>query len=502
MRALSGPQDRGLSRRALLKAAGAAPALAIAACATRRAPAVAAVRPTDIKVVEANHQFEEYSYRAPYQFGGRSVDRVTLLNVTCRVRTAGGAEAWGFGSMTLGNAWAFPAASQDEGLGAMQALAGELRALTAACQERGHPLDLFRALEPEYLRAAAELSRARNLSTPIPKLCTLVVASAFDAAIHDAYGKAFGVSCYDTYNARFMTRELSAYLGPKFTGEYLDRYVPSTPRPRMAVFHSVGAGDPLEAADVRTRIDDGLPNTLEEWIPRDGLIRFKIKLNGGDLAADFERVVRIDRVVNRAQAARGVTDWKYSLDFNEGCPNVAYLLEFLRRFREATPRGFERILYIEQPTARDLQTDRANVMHEAARLRPVVIDESLTDLEALLLAREMGYTGVALKACKGQSQAMLMAAAAQKYGMFLCVQDLTCPGASLIHSAGIAARVPGNAGIEANARQFVPAANRAWEPGFPGLFTIRDGMMNTGQLTGPGLGAVPPRAVGDSSAHS
>ena len=28
---------------------------------------------------------------------------------------------------------------------------------------------------------------------------------------------------------------------------------------------------------------------------------------------------------------------------------------------------------------------------------------------------------------------------------------------------------------------------------FPGLFTIRDGAMNTGQLTGPGLGAVPPR---------
>ena len=99
----------------------------------------------------------------------------------------------------------------------------------------------------------------------------------------------------------------------------------------------------------------------------------------------------------------------------------------------------------------------------------------------------MGYTGVALKACKGQSQAMLMAAAAQKFGMFLCVQDLTCPGASLIHSAGIAARVPGNAGIEANARQFVPSANQPWEARFPGLFTIHDGVMNTGQLTGPGL---------------
>ena len=127
-------------------------------------------------------------------------------------------------------------------------------------------------------------------------------------------------------------------------------------------------------------------------------------------------------------------------------------------------------------------------MHEAARLRPVVIDESLTDLESLLLARERGYTGVALKACKGQTQAMLMAAAAQKFGMFLCVQDLTCPGASLIHSAGIAARVPGNAGIEANARQFVPSASAPWEARFPGLFTIHDGVMQTGQLTGPGLG--------------
>jgi L-alanine-DL-glutamate epimerase-like enolase superfamily enzyme len=467
--------------------------LSLAGRVNRRTPGVIVSRPTDIRIVDVNHQFEQFRYRTPYQFGGRAVDRVTLLNVNCRVRTGGGQEAWGFGSMTLGNAWAFPASTEDVGLGAMRALADELHTLTARCDETGHPVDLFRVLEPEYLRAAETLSRTRALPVPIPKLCTLVVASAFDAALHDAYGKAFGLSCYKTYGRSFMTRDLSHDLGPDFKGEYIDRYVPAAPKPRIFVFHSVGASDPLEAADVSTRLDDGLPNTLEEWIPRDGLLRFKIKLNGGDLAADFERVVRIDRVVRRAQAARGITDWKYSLDFNEGCPNVAYLLEFLRRVREATPSGFDRILYIEQPTARDLKKDRANVMHEAARLRPVVIDESLTDLEALLLAREMGYSGVALKACKGQSQAMLMAAAARKFGMFLCVQDLTCPGAALIHSAGIAARVPGNAGIEANARQFVPRANEPWEARFPGVFTIRDGVMHTSQLTGPGLGAVPPR---------
>ena len=119
------------------------PVLALADC--RRAPAVTVVRPNDIRIVEVAHQFEEFVYRAPYQFGGRSVDRVTLLNVDCRVRTGDGREAWGFGSMTLGNAWAFPVASQEVGLGAMQALADDLRAQTAACDETGHPIDLFRA---------------------------------------------------------------------------------------------------------------------------------------------------------------------------------------------------------------------------------------------------------------------------------------------------------------------------------------------------------------------
>jgi hypothetical protein len=129
-------------------------------------------------------------------------------------------------------------------------------------------------------------------------------------------------------------------------------------------------------------------------------------------------------------------------------------------------------------------------MHEAAKIKPVVIDESLLDLESLLIARDMGYTGVALKACKGQSQSLLMAAAAQKFGMFLCVQDLTCPGASLIQSAGLAAHIPGVQAIEANARQYCPAANAPWEQSHPGIFRITDGTMKTGELTGIGLGAV------------
>ena len=445
-----------------------------------------------IRVEEVTFSYEDFLYRTPIKFGGLVVDRVTLLNVDCVVRTADGHTAKGFGSMPLGNIWSFPSRKMtyDTTLGAMKALAARIAKLTSDFKESGHPIDINTALEPSYLKAAEEVSKQLNLAEPIPKLCTLVTMSPFDAAIHDAFGKAHGLNCYHAYGREFISRDLAHFLTPEFKGEYLDRYVSKQPKPRMPLYHLIGALDPIVESDIQKRVNDGLPETLPEWINYNGLTHLKIKLNGDNLDWDIERVVRIDRAATETQQKRRVSDWVYSLDFNERCPNVSYLLDFLHRLKEKTPASYDRIQYIEQPTARDLKTHRANVMHEAAKLRPIVIDESLIDLENLLLAREMGYSGVALKACKGQSQALLMAAAAQKYGMFRCVQDLTCPGASLIHSAGLAAHVPGVAAIEANSRQYVPAANKPWEAKSPGLFHVTDGMMDTSSLTGPGLGAM------------
>lgn len=451
-----------------------------------------AAKPTDVRIEGVSFEYEDYLYRAPLKFGGAIVDRVSLLNVHCTVRTTNGRVAKGFGSMPLGNIWAFPSKtmSYDTTLNAMKVLAERISRITGGYKESGHPVDINVALEPEYLKAAAEVSRELKLNEPMPKLCMQVTASPFDAAIHDAYGKAHRLNCYLTYGPEHMTHDLSRYLGPAFKGEYLSQYVSRKPKPRMPLYHLVGAVDPIVETDIKKRINDSLPETLPEWINYNGLTHLKIKLNGDDLKWDSERVVTVDRVAAETQKKRGVTKWVYSLDFNERCPNVQYLLEFLRRVKEKTPAGFDRIQYVEQPTARDLKAHRDNVMHEASKLRPVVIDESLTDLESLMLAREMGYTGAALKACKQQSQALLMAAAAQKHKMFLCVQDLTCPGASLIHSAGLAAHVPGVAAIESNARQYVPAANKAWEKRFPGIFQIKDGTMDTGVLDKPGLSAV------------
>lgn len=448
-------------------------------------------KPTDIRITGIRTSFDHHAYRTSIKFGGVVLDKATVLNVECEAVTRSGRTTHGFGSMPLSNIWAFPSSvmTYDQTLRAMTTLAERCARLTAGHSEYGHPMDLGLGLEEQFLAAASLLEMELGLVQPIPKLATLVTGSAFDAAIHDAFGKAHGRNCFRTCGPELMSQDLGSYLGQDYAGESLEAYILADPKPRMPLYHLVGALDPLTDAEVKQPVGDGLPETLPQWIHFNGLTHLKIKLNGDDPAWDLERIIAVDRLTTEAQLQRGVSSWHYSLDFNERCQHVDYLIDLLHQLRERTPAGFDRVQYIEQPTARDLRAHPQNRMHEAAKLKPVVIDESLTDLESLLLARELGYTGAALKACKGQSQSLLMAAAAQKLGMFLCVQDLTCPGASLIHSAGLAAHIPGVAAIEANSRQYCPAANRGWEDRFPGIFKISDGAMDTSCLNGPGLSA-------------
>ncbi len=448
---------------------------------------------TDIRVRDVRTSYEDFRYRTPIKFGGVALDRVTILNVVVDVETVGGTTAHGFGSMPLGNVWAYPSKtmSYDQTLEAMREVVDRVAAVYRGYAGFGHPIDITWSIEHEYIREAETVGNRLQVADPIPILATMVCASPFDAALHDAFGKVHGLNCYSTYGPDLLRHDLGHYLGADFDGLRLHEFVLSKAKPRMPLYHLVGALDPLTAADVKQPVGDGLPESLAQWIPFNGLTHMKIKLNGDDLDWDVSRVIGVNKVAEEEQGKRGVANWYYSLDFNEKCASVGYLLEFLRRVKESAPRGFERIQYIEQPTKRDLKADRANVMHEASKLRPVVIDESLIDLESLRLAKEMGYTGAALKACKGQTQSLLLAAAAIKDGMFLCVQDLSCPGASLIHSAGLAAHIPGVAAIESNARQYCPAANAPWEPRFPGMFKVTDGTMETALLDGPGLGAVP-----------
>ena len=85
----------------------------------------------------------------------------------------------------------------------------------------------------------------------------------------------------------------------------------------MPIYHLVGALDPLTDEDISERLNDGLPETLPEWILADGLTHLKIKLNGDDLEWDVTRVLAIDQITAETQAKRGISTWHYSADFNE-----------------------------------------------------------------------------------------------------------------------------------------------------------------------------------------
>lgn len=445
---------------------------------------------TDCRVVSSSTSIERIAYRTPIKFGGRVVTSATLLNVLIEVETRDGRRGQGFGSMPLGNAWSWPTQhlTGEQTLDAMQSFGERVAVAATANPDFGHPLELVHALAASYESIAADVMKSSALDEPFAKLAYLVAASPTDAAIHDAYGKALSLNSYDVLGSEFVNADLATYLDATFAMRYLNEFTLRHPKPRMPLYHLVGALDPLTTGDVVQPVGDGLPETLGQWIVADGLTHLKIKLAGDDLAWDVARVIAIERIAAETQSSRDVRDWCYSCDFNEKCENVEYLLDFLAQVNAQSPEAWRRIQYIEQPTSRHLKLHPENRMHRAAAIKPVVIDEALVDYESLQLAREQGYSGVALKACKGHTEALLMGAAAQQFGMFLCVQDLTCPGYSFLHSASLAARIPTVTAIEGNSRQYCPAGNVGWSEKFPSMFKISDGTVGTSVLDGVGLG--------------
>ena len=466
--------------------------MAIASLSNGRHRLFAANRkPSDIRVEQVSVSFEELAFRSPFQFAGTTVYHQTMSTVQCTVRTVDGRVTNGFGILPLNYTFTFPSKklAPDVRLAAMKALAEELAKVTASYQEFGHPLEINYDLVPRYDKAAADVSKRLQLADPIPKLCTLVTAGAFDAALYDAYGKAHGLNSFHMLGPEFMNHDLSRYLGSEYRGEYPSQYVMKEPKPRMPVSHTISGADPITAADNAKPLNDGLPETIAEWIEHSGLTYFKIKLNGTDLDWDVERMRSLDRVVSEVQKKRGVKNWAYVPDFNEKCLNVDYYIAFLRRIQESMPEGFRRIEYVEQPTNRDLRSHPENAMHKAAELCPVVIDESVIDVDSVHLAKTQGWTGVVVKSPKGLSHMLLIVAVASKNKLLVAGGDMSCPGAALIQTVSFQARLPGVTNIEANARQFFPAANKPLEARFPGMFNITDGLMGSRELVQPGLGA-------------
>lgn len=447
-------------------------------------------KPTDVRIREISFNTEDFAFRVPLKFGSAVVQMLTIIHVSAVLESRSGKRGTGYGSMPVGNAWAWPSRKLAPAKTHQIMIEFGKRFADQAriCSDYGDPFELSARLGKNRIPIAKALADEFSLSESIPALAQLNMGSPLEAALFDAYGKLHQRNIFSLLGPEFMNADLSAYLNSDFSGEYPCQYTTRKPADRLPLYHLVGGLDPLSDSDLTHPVKDGLPETLRDWIQKEGLTHLKIKLMGHDLQKDLDRMIAVEKAVSEVQHKRGIDRWYYSVDFNEKCPSEEYVLDWISKIGERSPNARKSLMYIEQPTQRDLNARPIIKMNRAAELCPIVIDESLTSFKELQKSRELGYSGVALKACKGFAEALLMGAAAQKYKLFLCVQDLTCPGDSFLQSAAIAAHLPAAAAVEGNARQFCPKGNALWAKRFPGMFSITDGTVRTADLIGNGIG--------------
>ena len=447
---------------------------------------------SDIRVVQVETFKVPTVCRTPLKFGAVVVDALPIGYARATVETRAGRRATGWGAMFIMDLWAWPGqpGSHEPRLQAMCDLFDAYAGLIVGQKRFAHPIEIFMETEAELRRLAASLSR-QAAGQEMPYLAALVAASPIDHAVHDAFGNANGIDSYRGYGPEHMAFDLSRYLGDEFKGIYPSQFLRQDYSPRVPVFHLVGGLDVLREKDAPADApQDGVPNSFEKWIERDGVFCLKVKLRGRDLDWDIARTIEVSRIYHevrrRVRPDLPVQPF-LTADTNEQCPTPTYIVEYLEKIRERAPGVYHEILYIEQPTERDLGAHRFN-MRPVADLKPVLIDESLTSPEDFRLAMELAWTGIALKSCKCLSSDLLLMPMAELAGVPYAVQDLTNPSISLIESVGLAARTHPIKGVEANSRQFFPAANEPAARVHPGLFEIRDGYARTASLGRTGLG--------------
>src|SRR6186713_1512050 len=125
-------------------------------------------RPSDISVLRAEFKTAPLPYRAPLKFGGRIVAGAEILNVRIEVESCGGGRATGFGSMPLGNVWAWPSAKLEPDVTAKAIRTLSERITTAAGTWPGyaHPLDIVAELHGQYARLARDVEQDLELAEP------------------------------------------------------------------------------------------------------------------------------------------------------------------------------------------------------------------------------------------------------------------------------------------------------------------------------------------------
>jgi L-alanine-DL-glutamate epimerase-like enolase superfamily enzyme len=438
--------------------------------------------------------------RMPLKFGSETLCSVTCLRVCMGVVDTKNRHFEGWGETPLSVQWVWPSSiaysSRHETL---KRFCTELASAWISANSTGHALEVGYDFQAEVLPQVFSKFNERCVSSghseggmpadeSMPWLAALVCNSAFDIALHDAFGRLAGRPVYDTYRPEFLERDLAYYLeadknsSVSFVGQYPADYLSKEPKQQLLAWHLVGGLDPLDEVDLTgEEPNDGYPVILSDWIRRDGLKCLKIKLRGTDHGWDYQRVVRIGRLA----LPLGV-EW-LTADFNCTVQHPDYVNQVLDELQRNEPALYQRILYVEQPFPYDLERHRIDV-YTVSKRKPLFLDESAHDWRMVRLGRELGWTGVALKTCKTQTGALLSACWARAHGMELMVQDLTNPMLAQIPHVLLAANVGTIMGVETNSMQFYPEASAPEAQIHPGIYRRRDGKVDLSSTRGPGFG--------------
>lgn len=364
---------------------------------------------------------------------------------------AGSRRGYGRGSIYLSDVWAWPDpsrahAERDAALRKLcEHIAGDLWALCGSSP--AHPLELGLRLHENICK-----------ETHPPPLARAMCASPFDAAIHDAVGQALEVSAFALYEENYPVPSADLFFPHTGVCAAIRHRLQNPPRREFQAWLIVGK-------------NDSFSSDIQPWIRQRGYRCFKIKITGKDNSQDAAQTAE----VYRKARASGVHSPRLTVDSNEGNPDAASVLDYLKQLQSLDIGAFEVLEYLEQPTNRDIAA-YAQDWHSVVNLKPVMLDEGLTDLKRMEEAVAQGWSGLALKTCKGHSFALVAATWAKERGLLVSLQDLTNPGLALIHAAVFAAYVSTINGVELNSPQFTPAANALWLPRLRALFEPSDGI--------------------------
>ena len=455
------------------------------------------------RLVETQRFEWPFKLRMPFRFGVITVTHGRQAVIRARIALENGSEQWGIAAETLAAKWfdkdpRWSDAQNEDQLRRALEIACDATTAAGANTAFGHFADAYAA----HVAACG----AESLNP----LVAAYGRALLDRAMLDALLRAKGVSFAEGLRANIGGMAPHGVI-PDLGGYDFDAMLGSlTPSRRMHARHTVGLVDPITAADQTERVNDGLPETVEEVVATYRHTWWKLKV-GGNIAADVDRLCRIASVLDRLHG------YHVSLDGNEQYEDADGVLA-LWRAMQAEPRLARlnaSIAFIEQPVKRTKALEGA--MGALAAERPVIVDESDGPLDAFVQAKALGYAGISSKACKGVWRSLVNLARCRAWNgalpearYFMSAEDLTTLAGVCVQQDLALVSAMGLVHVERNGHHFVdgfsgrPKAEAVrFMEAYPDLYAdtphgprlaIREGMLDLGSVVDAvGLGvAVEP----------